>query len=119
MGKRKVGRELISREVELYHLGVRTRERFLKLFDGEYHPDTFTIKATQVPCSSASAVAFGIGLFSGKGSLRQGRHAFAFSSAFITRYQLNFTRQDVDSLWFLCKEEASLLDIIDQSLRPF
>ena len=35
-------------EVELYHLAIRIRERFPDLFDEEYHPDIYTIKATQV-----------------------------------------------------------------------
>lgn len=157
------GGELISKgEDELYHLGIRTRERFPELFDEEYHPDIFTIRASQVPRASASAVAFGIGLFSGKGNLGSGRHrAFAVtsesrasdiwlrfhdtcetykeyrksqepaveklkepildevSSALIARYHLNFTKQDVASFWFLCKEEASLLDITNQACSLF
>ncbi|ONK77193.1 uncharacterized protein A4U43_C02F4050 [Asparagus officinalis] len=112
--------------------------------------------------ASASAVAFGIGLFSGKGSLGPGRHR-AFSvisesrasdiwlrfhdncetykqyrksqepavgklkepildevtSALVKRYHLNFTRQDIASLWFLCKQEASLLQITDQACGLF
>ena len=35
-------------EIELYHLAIRIRERFPDLFNEEYHPDVFTIKATQV-----------------------------------------------------------------------
>ena len=43
------GGELISKgEEELYDLGVRIRENFPDLFDQEYHPDVYTIKATQV-----------------------------------------------------------------------
>ncbi|XP_042512874.1 multiple inositol polyphosphate phosphatase 1-like isoform X5 [Macadamia integrifolia] len=146
------GGELISKgEDELYHLAVRTRERFPDLFDEEYHQDTFVIKATQVPRTSASAVAFGIGLFNGRGSLGAGKlHAFAvtsesrasdillsffdccekykkirknqepvvdklkepildeITSALVSRYQLNFTRHDTSSLWFLCKQIALL-----------
>ncbi|XP_042512872.1 multiple inositol polyphosphate phosphatase 1-like isoform X3 [Macadamia integrifolia] len=157
------GGELISKgEDELYHLAVRTRERFPDLFDEEYHQDTFVIKATQVPRTSASAVAFGIGLFNGRGSLGAGKlHAFAvtsesrasdillsffdccekykkirknqepvvdklkepildeITSALVSRYQLNFTRHDTSSLWFLCKQEASLLDITDQACSLF
>ncbi|KAJ8650900.1 hypothetical protein MRB53_003923 [Persea americana] len=161
-GKLKGGDLIIKGEEELYHLGLRTRERFPEVFDEDYHPDIYPIKATQIPRASASAVAFGIGLFSGKGSLGPGRHrAFAVisesrasdiwlrfhdtcetykeyrkneepnvdklkepildevCSALITRYGLNFTRQDVASLWFLCKEEASLLDITDQACGLF
>ncbi|OUZ99161.1 Histidine phosphatase superfamily [Macleaya cordata] len=161
-GKQRGG-ELISKgEDELYHLGIRIRERFMDLFNEEYHPDVFTIKATQVPRASASAVAFGMGLFSERGSLGPGKHrAFSvisesrasdlllrfydicetykqyrenrepavgklkepildqISSALVSRYQLNFTRQDVASLWFLCKQEASLLDITDQACGLF
>lgn len=157
------GGELISKgEEELYDLGIRTREKFPQLFDEEYHPDIYPIKATQVPRASASAVAFGMGLFSGNGSLGPGNHrAFAvtsenrasdillrffdsctnyknfrqsqepavnklkepildeITSALIERYGLNFTRQDASSLWFLCKQEASLLDITNQACRLF
>ncbi|EPS59317.1 acid phosphatase, partial [Genlisea aurea] len=78
-GKKYKGGELISEgENELFDLGVRTRERFPELFEELYHPDIYPIKSTQVPRASASAVAFGMGLFSGKGLLGQGRHR-AFS----------------------------------------
>ncbi|KAJ9175935.1 hypothetical protein P3X46_014434 [Hevea brasiliensis] len=161
-GKLKGG-ELISKgEDELYDLGIRIRKRFPDLFKEEYHPDVYPIKATQVPRASASAVAFGVGLFSEKGSLGPGHHrAFAVSSesrasdimlrfhdccenykafrksqepavdnlkepildeitaALVSRYELNFTRQDTSSLWFLCKQEASLLDITDQACGLF
>ncbi|XP_008792171.1 multiple inositol polyphosphate phosphatase 1 isoform X5 [Phoenix dactylifera] len=160
---REKGGELISKgEDELYHLGIRVREIFPALFDEEYHPDIFTIRATQVPRASASAVAFGMGLFSGKGSLGPGQHrAFSvlsesrasdiclrffdtcqtykefrssqepaveklkepildeITSSLVTRFQLNFTRRDVASLWFLCKQEASLLEITDQACALF
>jgi multiple inositol-polyphosphate phosphatase/2,3-bisphosphoglycerate 3-phosphatase len=43
------GGELIRRgEEELYELGIRIRERFPSLFDEDYHPDIYPIKATQV-----------------------------------------------------------------------
>ncbi|XP_074276637.1 uncharacterized protein LOC141600322 isoform X2 [Silene latifolia] len=35
------------------------------------------------------------------------------------RYGLNFSRQDISSLWFLCKQEASLLDITNQACGLF
>ncbi|KAK9118449.1 hypothetical protein Scep_016542 [Stephania cephalantha] len=161
-GKKKGGELVSIGEDELYQLGVRIRERFPDLFDEEYHPDTYTIRATQVHRASASAVAFGMGLFSGKGALGLGKHR-AFSvisesrasdlllrffdtcetykdyrksqeptveklkepvldevaSALVRRYQLNFTRQEVASLWFLCKQEASLLDKTDQACGLF
>ncbi|PON51400.1 Histidine acid phosphatase [Parasponia andersonii] len=157
------GGELISKgEVELYDLGVRTREKFPDLFNESYHPDIYTIKASQIPRASASAVAYGLGLFTGTGSLGLGRHrAFSvvsesrasdillrfhdccqnykdfrksqepfvdklkgpildeITSALFGRYKLNFTRQDTSTLWFLCKQEASLLDITDQACGLF
>lgn len=160
---RQRGGELVSEgEGELYQLGIRVRERFPELFKEEYHPDIFPIRATQVTRASASAVAFGIGLFSGKGTLGPGRHrAFSvisesrasdiwlrfhdncetykeyrksqgpsveklkepvldeITTGFVTRYHLNFTRQDVASLWFLCKQEASLLQITNQACGLF
>ncbi|XP_072976522.1 uncharacterized protein [Typha angustifolia] len=160
---REKGGELVSKgEDELYHLAIRVRERFPEIFHEEYHPEIFTIRATQVPRASASAVAFGFGLFHGKGSLGPGQHR-AFSvisesrasdiclrffdtcttykayrqsqepavdklkepildevtSSLISRHHLNFTRQDVASLWFLCKQEASLLDITHQACGLF
>ncbi|XP_022146872.1 multiple inositol polyphosphate phosphatase 1 isoform X2 [Momordica charantia] len=161
-GKVKGG-ELISKgEEELYDLGIRTRKMFLELFSDDYHPEVYAIKATQVPRASASAVAFGMGLFSGRGSLGSGRHrAFSVISesrasdtmlrffdccqryedyrknqepavdklkepvldditkSLSERYGLNFTRQHISSLWFLCKQEASLLDITDQACGLF
>ncbi|XP_022748429.1 multiple inositol polyphosphate phosphatase 1-like isoform X2 [Durio zibethinus] len=161
-GKLKGG-ELDSKgEEELYQLGIRVRERFPDIFNEEYHPDVYPIKTTQVPRASASAVAFGMGLFSGKGSLGPGRYrAFAVTSesrasdiilrffdccqtykdfrknqepavdklkepilaeitcALAKRYEFNFTRQDISSLWFLCKQETSLLDITDQACNLF
>ncbi|KAI5407694.1 hypothetical protein KIW84_053807, partial [Lathyrus oleraceus] len=161
-GKLKGG-ELIRRgEEELYALGIRVRDRFPSLFDEDYHPDIYPIKATQIPRASASAVAFGMGIFSGNGTLGPGEHrAFSvisenrasdtmlrfheccqnykdfrkrqepavdklkeptldeITSALVGRYGLNFTRQVTASLWFLCKEEASLLDITDQACSLF
>ncbi|OWM69923.1 hypothetical protein CDL15_Pgr025772 [Punica granatum] len=161
-GKLKGG-ELISKgEHELYDLGIRVRGTFPDLFDEEYHPDVYVLKATQVPRASSSAVAFGMGLFSGKGTLGPGNHrAFAVTSesrasdiklrfhdccenykdfrkkqepgvdklkepildeitaSLVSRYGLKFTRQDTASLWFLCKQEASLLDITDQACGLF
>ncbi|KAL3524005.1 hypothetical protein ACH5RR_016839 [Cinchona calisaya] len=68
-------------EDDMYNLGIRIKEKFPELFHEDYHPDRYTIKATQVARASASAVAFGMGLFSGKGKLGPGRHrAFAVIS---------------------------------------
>lgn len=47
-GKEKGGELVGKGEDELYNLGTRVRERFKDLFAVEYHPDIFTIKATQV-----------------------------------------------------------------------
>ncbi|KAJ3704522.1 hypothetical protein LUZ61_008227 [Rhynchospora tenuis] len=157
------GGELINLgEEELYRLALRVRDRFPEIFSKDYHPDLYPIKATQVPRAAASAVAFGTGLFSGKGTLGPGQHrAFSvvsesrasdillrfydtcatykdyreshepqveklkepvleeITSALISRHRLNFKRQDVASLWFLCKQEASLLDITNQACGLF
>ncbi|KAI8564285.1 hypothetical protein RHMOL_Rhmol03G0169600 [Rhododendron molle] len=157
------GGELIKEgEEELYNLGIRTRDKFPQLFNEDYHPDVYLIKATEIPRASASAVAFGMGLFSGRGNLGPGGdRAFAVSSescatdimlrfhdcchnykAFLKkqeptvdklkepivdeitdklrrRYELNFTRQDIYSLWYLCKQEASLLNKTDQACALF
>uniref|UniRef100_A0A2N9GRX3 Multiple inositol polyphosphate phosphatase 1 n=1 Tax=Fagus sylvatica TaxID=28930 RepID=A0A2N9GRX3_FAGSY len=161
-GKLTGGELIIKGEEELYDLGIRIREKFPGLFNEEYHPDVYAIRATQVPRASASAVAFGMGLFRGTGSLGPGRHrAFAvtsesrasdillrfydccenykdirkkqepavdklkepifdeITSALASRYMLNFTRQGTASLWFLCKQEASLLDITDHACSLF
>ncbi|CAK9173512.1 unnamed protein product [Ilex paraguariensis] len=161
-GKLKGGELTTEGESELYNLGIRIRERFPELFNEDYHPDVYPIKATQVPRTSASAVAFGMGQFSGRGNLGPGRHrAFAVTTesrasdimlrfhdccqnykafrksqepavaklkepildeitrALMARYGLNFTRQDTSSLWFLCKQEASLLNITDQACALF
>ncbi|PNT73894.1 hypothetical protein BRADI_1g03920v3 [Brachypodium distachyon] len=157
------GGELVSEgEEELFNFANRVKERFQGLFDEEYHPDVYSIRATQVPRASASAVAFGLGLLSGKGKLGEGKNR-AFSvlsesrasdiclrffdscqtykdyrkrkepdvekqkepileivtSALVNRYHLNFTKQDVSSLWFLCKQEASLLNITNQACQLF
>lgn len=43
------GGELIPEgEQELYDLGIRTRKLFPDLLSDDYHPDIYTIKATQV-----------------------------------------------------------------------
>ncbi|CAM0877301.1 unnamed protein product [Alopecurus aequalis] len=157
------GGELVSEgEEELFNFANRVKERFQDLFDEEYHPAVYSIRATQVPRASASAVAFGLGLLSGKGKLGAGKNR-AFSvlsesrasdiclrffdscqtykdyrkkkepevdkqtepilelvtSALVNRYRLNFTKQDVSSLWFLCKQEASLLNITNQACQLF
>ncbi|VFQ90625.1 unnamed protein product [Cuscuta campestris] len=161
-GKRTGGELIAEGEDELYNLGIRIRGYFPDLFKEEYHPDVYTIKASQVPRASASAVAFGMGLFSARGKLGPGKNrAFAVSSEsrasdiilrfhdccqsykefrksqqptldklkepvlneitkdFIKKYGLNFTRQDISSLWFLCKQEASLLNITGQACSLF
>ncbi|XP_010554688.1 PREDICTED: multiple inositol polyphosphate phosphatase 1-like isoform X2 [Tarenaya hassleriana] len=161
-GKVKGGELISLGEEELYQLGIRVRERFPSLFEDNYHPDVYTIRATQIPRASASAVAFGMGLFSGRGKLGAGQNrAFAVTSenrasdtklrffeccqnyksyrkskepavdalkepvlneisvALAKRNFLNFTKQDISSLWFLCKQEASLLNVTDQACALF
>ncbi|XP_009118292.1 multiple inositol polyphosphate phosphatase 1 [Brassica rapa] len=161
-GKVKGGELIRQGEEELYQLGIRVRERFPTLFEEDYHPDVYTIRATQIPRASASAVAFGMGLFSEKGDLGPGSNrAFAVTSenrasdtklrffeccqnyksyrkakgpavdklkepvldkitaSVAKRHGLNFTKQDVSSLWFLCKQEASLLNVTNQSCELF
>ncbi|XP_042013562.1 multiple inositol polyphosphate phosphatase 1-like [Salvia splendens] len=161
-GKHKGGELISLGESELYELGIRVREKFPQLFHEDYHPDIYPIRATQVSRASASAVAFGMGLFSDRGNLGPGHHrAFAVISesrasdimlrfhdccqnykAFrksqepsvdklkepildeitkelVKHWGLNFTRQDVSSLWFLCKQEAALLNKTDQACSLF
>ncbi|KAA0035885.1 multiple inositol polyphosphate phosphatase 1-like [Cucumis melo var. makuwa] len=110
------GGELIPQgEKELYDLGIRTRKLFPDLFIHPYHSDIYTINATRVARASASAVAFGMGLFNGSGSLGSDRHqAFSVvteSSAIDT--MLRF--------FDCCHEykEASLFDITDQACGLF
>ncbi|XAR71902.1 Multiple inositol-polyphosphate phosphatase [Bertholletia excelsa] len=162
-GKVKGGELTREGEDELYQLGLRIRDKFPQLFNEDYHPDVYSIKATQIdPRASASAVAFGMGLFSGRGNLGPGHHrAFAVSTetrasdiwlrfhdccqnykafrksqepavdklkeptldeitnALVSRYGLSFTRRETSTLWFLCKQEASLLNITDQACGLF
>ncbi|GJN22875.1 hypothetical protein PR202_gb10479 [Eleusine coracana subsp. coracana] len=160
-GRTKGGELIREGEEELYNLGIRVKEKFQYLFDEEYHPDVYSIRATQVPRASASAVAFGLGLLSEKGKLGPGKNrAFSVLSesrasdiclrffdscetykayrkrkepevkqkepilehvtaSLVSRYHLNFTTQDVSSLWFLCKQEASLLNITNQACGMF
>ena len=49
-GKLTGGELIIKGEEELYNLGIRIREKFLDLFNEEYHPDVYAIRATQVSC---------------------------------------------------------------------
>ncbi|GER55776.1 acid phosphatase [Striga asiatica] len=80
-GKYKGGELISEGENELYELGIRTRERFPELFNENYHTDIYPIKATQISGASASAVAFGLCLFSGRGNLGPERNrAFVVTS---------------------------------------
>ena len=47
-GKLKGGELIRNGEEEMYNLGIRIRERFPELFEEEYHPDVYPIKASQV-----------------------------------------------------------------------
>ncbi|KAI3497730.1 hypothetical protein L1887_33234 [Cichorium endivia] len=115
-------------------------------------------QARLVPRASVTAVAFGMGMFSGQ---KEGRHRpFAvitesrandimlrfhdccqnyreitknqesvqklkqpvfdeITVLLAARYELNFTWNDISSLWFLCKQEASLFNITDQACGLF
>lgn len=77
-GQAEGGELLPAGEEELFFLAERLRAKCPELFSGEYHAATYPIFATQVPRASASAVAFGMGLFRGNGTLGEGRHR-AFS----------------------------------------
>lgn len=160
--KQKGGELLPRGEEELYDLGQRLRMRYPEIFSEKYHPDVYPIIATQVGRSSASSVAFGMGLFAGQGTLGAGRQR-AFSvitdtknqdirlrfhdtcmaykeskkirkpivsgwqshvyelvaEAVRGRYHLAVTPEDVTTLWLLCRNEASLLDVVDQACGLF
>ncbi|KAH7372767.1 hypothetical protein KP509_17G020000 [Ceratopteris richardii] len=160
---RTMGGEVLQKgEEEMFELAQRIRSRYPDIFKDEYHPGIYTMSATQVPRSAASAVAFGMGLFAGEGSLGPGRHrAFSVISDSRThdthlrfyescsayqkskieampqvaelqedlyvqvalslqeRFKFNITKEDVPVLWFLCKQEAAALDIVDQSCILF
>nr|USJ75256.1 PHY1 [Pteris vittata] len=160
---RVVGGEVLQKgEEEMFELGQRIRTRYSEIFKEPYHPDLYMISATQVPRSAASAVAFGMGLFSGEGTLGQGRHrAFSvisdsrthdihlrfyescsayqeskakaipvvaalqedfhmdIASSLKERFLFNITKEDIPTLWFLCKQEAAALDIVDRSCSLF
>lgn len=53
-GKLKGGELTKIGEDELYNLGIRIRDRFPDLFEEEYHPDIYPIKATQVSACLSS-----------------------------------------------------------------
>ncbi|CAM6026504.1 unnamed protein product [Sphagnum balticum] len=160
---KKVGGELLPiGEEEMYYLAQRYRNNYTEIFEDDYHPETYPIITTQVGRSSASAVAFGIGSFAGRGTLGPGKQrAFAVVSdskgndihlrfhdtcmaykqskkyrmpaveklqaevyelvakAVKERLGLALTAEDVSSLWLLCKNEASLLDIVDRACGLF
>ena len=47
-GKVKGGELIRLGENELYDIGIRTREKFPDLFNEDYHPDVYPIRASQV-----------------------------------------------------------------------
>eukprot|EP00898_Chlorokybus_atmophyticus_P003882 jgi/Chlat1/4495/Chrsp29S04429 len=68
-------------EEEMHDIGFRWRERYPQLLKIAYNPLTHMLRASQVSRASASATAFGLGLYEGQGTLGPGRHrAFAVSS---------------------------------------
>jgi multiple inositol-polyphosphate phosphatase/2,3-bisphosphoglycerate 3-phosphatase len=160
---KQIGGELLPKgEEELYDLAQRYKMQYPDIFSHKYHPDVYPIIATQVGRSSASSVAFGMGLFAGQGTLGPGKQR-AFSvitdskgrdihlrfhdtcmaykeskrlrkpkvagwqaqvyelvaKAVHDRYNLAVTSHDVTTLWLLCKNEASLLDVTDQACGLF
>lgn len=160
---RNVGGELVIKgEEEMFELGQRVHSNFQEIFKDNYHPEFYPMSATQVPRSATSAVAFGMGLFAGKGTLGSGLHrSFSVVSdtrlhdlhlrffdtcqtyketramrtptvaavqakfyaevaaSLVERVKLNITSSDVGALWFLCKQEATVLDIVDQACGLF
>eukprot|EP00246_Nothoceros_aenigmaticus_P015565 TRINITY_DN653_c0_g1_i5.p1 TRINITY_DN653_c0_g1~~TRINITY_DN653_c0_g1_i5.p1 ORF type:complete len:486 (+),score=49.67 TRINITY_DN653_c0_g1_i5:1-1458(+) len=77
-GKQSGGELVPFGEDEMFGLGTRLRKLFPEIFATNYHPEIFKIFSSQVPRASASAVAFGMGLFAGVGALGPGQHR-AFS----------------------------------------
>jgi multiple inositol-polyphosphate phosphatase / 2,3-bisphosphoglycerate 3-phosphatase len=58
---RTKGGELVSEgEEELYNLGIRVKEKFQDLFDEEYHPDVYSIRATQVSTDIAFPIYYNV-----------------------------------------------------------
>eukprot|EP00897_Mesotaenium_endlicherianum_P001032 jgi/Mesen1/1092/ME000123S00265 len=114
----KVGGELIQvGEREAFEIGRRTKQMFPTLFEGEYHHELYPILATQVPRASASAVAFGMGLFQGAGFLGDGRHR-AFSVLTETRQQdVHLRFHDVCVAYKLAKK--ALKAAVHEQRRPF
>ncbi|XP_024363321.1 uncharacterized protein [Physcomitrium patens] len=160
---KQIGGELLPKgEEELYDLALRYKSKYPEIFSEQYHPDVYPIIATQVGRSSASSVAFGMGMFAGQGTLGAGKQR-AFSviteskghdvhlrfhdtcmaykeskklrkpkvagwqagvydlvaKSVQGRYSLAVNNSDVATLWLLCKNEASLLDIVDQACGMF
>ncbi|KAG0582348.1 hypothetical protein M758_3G051300 [Ceratodon purpureus] len=158
-----IGGELLPKgEEELYDMAQRYKIKYPEIFSEQYHPDVYPIIATQVGRSSASSVAFGMGMFAGQGTLGSGKQR-AFSvitdtkgndihlrfhdtcmaykeskklrkpkvagwqsqvyelvaKAVQGRYRLALTAHDVTTLWLLCKNEASLLNIVDRACGLF
>lgn len=61
-GKVKGGELIVKGEDELYDLGIRIREKFPDLLNDEYHPDVYTIKATQVANESSRVLCSSVAL---------------------------------------------------------
>ncbi|GMP69509.1 hypothetical protein CsSME_00028737 [Camellia sinensis var. sinensis] len=108
-GKLRGGELIGEGEDELYQLAIRIREKFSQLFNEDYHPDIYAIKATQAFRKSQEPAVQKLK----EPILDEITHAL------VRRYELNFTRQDTSSLWFLCKEEASLLNLTDRACASF
>ncbi|CAL5366394.1 unnamed protein product [Camellia sinensis] len=108
-GKLKGGELISEGEDELYNLGIRTRDKFPQLFNEDYHPNVYAIRATQAYRKSQEPAVHKLK----EPALDEITHAL------VRCYNLNFTRQDTSSLRFLYKKEASLLNITDQACALF
>lgn len=54
-GRFKGGELIREGEEELYNLAIRIRDKFPQLFNEDYHPDVYPIKATQVGTNFSSS----------------------------------------------------------------
>ncbi|KAK6156092.1 hypothetical protein DH2020_010340 [Rehmannia glutinosa] len=149
-GKHKGGELISEGENELFELGIRTREKFPQLFNEDYHPDIYPIKATQWSRNLGTGRHRAFAVISESRAsdsmlrfhdccqnykilkltdFRKSQEPSVdklkeptlneITQELVKRWGLNFTRQDVSSLWFLCKQEASLLNTTDQACALF
>ncbi|XVE52453.1 hypothetical protein DITRI_Ditri02bG0123500 [Diplodiscus trichospermus] len=108
-GKLKGGQLDRKGEEELYQLGIRVRERFPDIFNEEYHPDVYPIRTTHDYRKNHELAV----------NKMKEPILVEITSALVKRYEFKFTIHDISSLWFLSKQESSLLDITDQACSLF